>query len=130
MNRKFMLVSSAVAGLLLFSPAQAHNPGHRDSSYGGVSGSITIWGGAPHGPGYSGTINYGHGYPVAPPYAGAYFYPSCSHWHSRGYQAPSNHHAYNEGYRHGYVEGYTGGDHGHKKPKHKSHHRHGKGHHR
>lgn len=133
MNRKWLAVLTVVSGVLYLSPAQAHNPGHHTSSHGGVSGNVTLWSGAPYGPGFSGTINYGGTYRPAPPYAGAYWYPTCGHWHPKSYRAPRNH-AYARGYAHGYADRYYDGHKGykshkgHKKHKHKHHHGYDRGH--
>jgi len=123
MNRKLMVFAMVISGVVLFTPVQAHGPGY-GGSLGRVSGSVTIWSGAPYGPGYSSTINYGYAYPPVPPYAGAYYYPTCAHWHPKGYRVPKNH-AYGKGYAHGYADGYHSGHQGHKKSRHQHGHGHG-----
>ncbi|HET6566001.1 MAG TPA: hypothetical protein VFG52_11355 [Xanthomonadales bacterium] len=124
MNSKLVLVTVVVSCALYVNPAFAHQPGYYGGSQSGISGSVTIWGGSPYGPGYSGTINYGGVYPPPPPYHGAYWYPVCGHWHPKAYRAPRNH-AYARGYAHGYADSYHGGKHHGKK----GHYKHGKGHH-
>jgi len=129
MNRKLLVFSSLISGVLYLAPLQAHNPGHQGGYGSGVSGSVTIWSAAPYGAGYSGTINYGPGYGAVTPYPGAYFYPVCNHWHPKGYRAP-RHHAYGRGYAHGYSDAHYDGHHGHKKYKSKHQHGYGHGHHK
>jgi len=118
MSRKSLIFPTIVFGALYLTPLHAHNPGHHGGHGSGVSGSVTIWSGAPYGPGYSGTINYGRNY--APPFAGAHFYPACNHWHPKVYRAPMSH-AYGKGYAHGYSDAYYGGHKSHKKSKSKHH---------
>ncbi|HKX55388.1 MAG TPA: hypothetical protein VJN01_04780 [Xanthomonadales bacterium] len=125
MNSKLFFVATAVSAVLYVNPVLAHQPGYYGGSQGGVSGSISIWSGAPYGPGYSGTINYGRVYAPAPPYYGAYWYPTCGHWHPRAYRAPK-HHAYANGYAHGYYADSYYNDRHHGK---KSHKNRGKKHH-
>lgn len=124
MNSKLVLAVTVIAAVLHANPAQAHQPGYYGGSQGGVSGSISIWSGAPYGPGYSGTINYGRVYAPASPYHGAYWYPTCGHWHPKAYRAPRNH-AYAKGYAHGYADSHNHGKHHGKK----SHKKSGKHHH-
>lgn len=125
MNSKLLFGAVVVSGVLLANPVQAHQPGYYGGSHSGLSGSVTIWGGAPYGPGYSGTINFGGVYPPPPPYHGAYWYPVCGHWHAKGYRAPRNH-AYARGYAQGYAHGYRDDRH----HGHKSHRKSGKYHHK
>lgn len=127
MNRKLLIFSTVVFGVLYLTPVQAHKPGHYGGYPGGVSGSVTVWSGAPYGPGYSGTINYGRGYSPAPPFAGAHFYPACNHWHPQAYRPPK-HHVYDKGYAHGYSDAYYGGHKGHKKYRSNHHQYRGYGH--
>ncbi len=121
MNTKILVFSTLISSVLYLGPVQAHNPGYGGGYDRDISGSVSIWSGAPYGPGYSGTINYGRGYAPAPPYAGAHYFPTCDHWHPKAYRAPRNH-AYGNGYAHGYSDGHSGGHKGHKKSKHKRGH--------
>lgn len=79
-NLLIVLVVSIVC-LAFAGPAAAHGPK--------VSGSVTIWSGAPYGPGVSGALHYGsrHYVPAVVPayYPGMVFFPACGHWHPPGY---------------------------------------------
>jgi hypothetical protein len=113
LHSKLLFVATMVSSVLYVNTLMAHEPGYYGGSGGGLSGSVTIWGGSPYGPGYSGTINYGSVYAPAPPYHGAYWYPACAHWHHKAYRPPRNH-----GYVNGYVHGYVNDGH-HGKKRHK-----------
>lgn len=123
MKKRLLIVLSSVSLLAFAGTAAAHGSGYRGHDD-RLSGSVTIWSGAPWGVGYAGNLHYGSGYYAPPRYPRASFYPACGHWHPPGYR-----HAAKHGYRRGYAQGYYRGRHSGRRD-HYGHDRHRDRHHR
>lgn len=110
MKTRTLILASTLACLAFTGSAWAHGSG-------GLSGSVTIWGGDPYGGGYAGNVYYGPGYVPVYPAPRLYWYEGCNHWHPRGFRHAARH-AYHHDYGHRHYR------------HHKRHHKHHRKHHR